>query len=211
MVVYVDTRGYYSSEGEATLFDEQNALDFHEAIEWAGTQEWSNGNVGLNGVSYLAIAQWVGAANNPPPHLKAIIPWEGATDTYREVLYHGGIPETAFTRFWVNRVRTGAHTSPIPPFPIFRIAHKNPWLLRIIQDPPQFPLESITVPALICASWSDQGLHNRGSIEGYMQISSKKKWLFTHGRPKWSTYYSEEGLSFQKELFDYFLKEIETA
>ena len=93
-VVQVDSRGYFKSEGSASLFDDQNIQDFHETITWAGTQDWSNGNVGLNGVSYLAISQWVAASKNPPSHLKAIIPWEGNTDGYREVLYHGGIPET---------------------------------------------------------------------------------------------------------------------
>jgi hypothetical protein len=39
-------------------------------------------------------------------------------------------------------------------------------------------LENIEVPALICASWSDHGLHTRGSIEAFERISSKQKWLF---------------------------------
>src|ERR1035438_4003175 len=50
---------------------------------------------GLPGVSYLASAQWSIAATNPP-HLAAINPWEGWSDTYREVVRHGGIPETYF-------------------------------------------------------------------------------------------------------------------
>lgn len=212
VVVQVDTRGFFDSEGEASLFDAQNTADFHEVIRWAGTQTWSNGNVGLNGVSYLAISQWVAASNNPPAHLKAIVPWEGATDSYREILYHGGIPETTFTRFWVNRVRNCANgAKPLPPFPVFKLGHKNPWLLQKIQKPPHFQLSSIKVPALICATWSDHGLHSRGSFEGYKQIASENKWLFTHGRPKWSTYYSKEALRFQKRFFDYFLKEMENG
>ena len=212
VVVQVDARGYFSSEGEASLFDEQNINDFHEVIEWAGIQPWSNGNVGLNGVSYLAIAQWFAATNNPPTYLKAIIPWEGNTDPFREVLYHGGIPETVFTRFWVNRVRNCANqVKPLPPFPIFQLGHKNPWLLKKIQEAPVLHLKDITVPALICATWSDQGLHSRGSFEGYKQISSEYKWLFTHGREKWSTYYSEEALAYQKNFFDYFLKDLDNG
>jgi predicted acyl esterase len=206
-VLQVDSRGYFQSEGAASLFDEQNIQDFHEAITWAGTQAWSNGNVGLNGVSYLAISQWVAATQDPPAYLKAIIPWEGNTDSYREVLYHGGIPETVFTGFWVNRVRECANEKkPLPPFYIFKIGHKNPWLLRKIKEPPQIQLHSIKVPTLVCATWSDQGLHSRGSFEGYKQISSPKKWLFTHGRQKWAVYYSEEALDFQKDFFDHFLK-----
>jgi len=211
-VVQVDSRGYFKSEGAASLFDEQNIRDFHEAITWAGTQTWSNGHVGLNGVSYLAISQWVAATKNPPVYLKAIIPWEGNTDGFREVLYHGGIPETVFTSFWIQRVRNCANKKkPLPPFFLFKLGHKNPKLLQKLQSRTKIHLNTIKVPALICATWSDQGLHSRGSFEGYKQISSEKKWLFTHGRQKWSVYYSDEALKFQKDFFDYFLKGIDNG
>ncbi|MEE4300479.1 MAG: CocE/NonD family hydrolase [Pseudomonadales bacterium] len=118
VVVYVDSRGFASSEGEPSTLSTRDRDDFHDAIEWAGTQPWSNGNVGLNGVSYLAISQWVAASGNPP-HLKAIIPWEGQSDSFREVLYHGGIPETAFTGFWLRKMRSGANGSPLPPPLVF--------------------------------------------------------------------------------------------
>ncbi len=52
--------------------------DYSECIEWAGTQPWSNGKVGLLGISYYAMNQWQVAALQPP-HLAAICPWEGAT------------------------------------------------------------------------------------------------------------------------------------
>jgi hypothetical protein len=42
-------------------------------------------------------------------------------------------------------------------------------------------LEKIEVPALVCANWSDHGLHTRGSIEAFERISSAQKWLFTQG------------------------------
>lgn len=54
-----------------------------------------------NGVSYLAVTQWWVASLNPP-HLKAMIPWEGLNDMYREVAFHGGIPDTGFYRFWYD-------------------------------------------------------------------------------------------------------------
>ncbi|MEM8918014.1 MAG: CocE/NonD family hydrolase [Pseudomonadota bacterium] len=208
-VIYVDSRGFASSEGDPGTLSKQDRNDFYDAIEWAGTREWSNGKVGLNGVSYLAISQWVAASGNPP-HLKAIIPWEGQSDSFREVLYHGGIPETAFTDFWLRKMRTGANGYPLPPPPVFRFAHKRPELMKWVQQRPAnasgIDLPRIDVPALICATWSDQGLHTRGSFEGFKQISTDQKWLFTHGRAKWDLYYSEEGLAFQKDFFDHFLK-----
>ncbi|MEL7445104.1 MAG: CocE/NonD family hydrolase [Pseudomonadota bacterium] len=213
-VIYVDSRGFASSEGKPSTLSQQDRDDFYDAIQWAGTRDWSNGNVGLTGVSYLAISQWVAASGNPP-HLKAVIPWEGQSDSYREVLYHGGIPETAFTDFWLRKMRSGANGSPLPPPAIFRFAHKRPGLMRQVQQRPStasgIDLSEIQVPALIAATWSDQGLHTRGSFEGYKQISSSQKWLFTHGRSKWDVYYSQEGLAFQKTFFDRFLKGIDNG
>ena len=54
-------------------------------------------------VSYLAVTQWWVASLNPP-HLKAMIPWEGLNDMYREVAFHGGIPDTGFYRFWTQGI-----------------------------------------------------------------------------------------------------------
>jgi len=211
-VVQIDSRGFFKSEGAASLFDHQNIKDFHEAITWAGTQDWSNGNVGLNGVSYLAISQWVAASKNPPKYLKAIIPWEGSTNSFEEVLFHGGIPETVFTTFWAQRINNCANEEkPLPPFFIFTLGLKNPKILQRFSPPPTIYLNTIQVPALVCATWSDQGLHSRGSFEGYKKIASKKKWLYTHGRSKWATYYSDDALAFQKRFFDYFLKGVENG
>jgi predicted acyl esterase len=72
-------------------------------------------------------------------------------------------------------------------------------------------LENIEVPALVCASWSDHGLHTRGSIDGFERISTKQKWLFTHGRRKWETFYGEEALGWQKRFLDHFLRDIDNG
>ena len=208
-VVYLDSRGFGNSQGAPSTLSQSDRADFSDAINWAGTRKWSNGNVGLSGVSYLAIAQWV-AASGRPKHLKAISPWEGQSDPYREVLYHGGIPSTGFTGFWLRKMRAGANGNPLPPPPIFNFVHKRPALMKQLQQRPQaksgIDLPSIQVPALICASWSDQGLHTRGSFEGFKQISSKQKWLYTHGGKKWEVYYSDEALAVQTAFFDHFLK-----
>ena len=82
---------------------DQEAEDCYDLIEWAGTQSWSNGKVGMQGVSYLAWTQWRVAALNPP-HLAAINPWEGVSDFYREFAYHGGIPETHFRSLFQSNV-----------------------------------------------------------------------------------------------------------
>ena len=67
-------------------------------------------------------------------------------------------------------------------------------------------LERIQLPALVCAGWGDQGLHTRGSLEGFKHIGSRQKWLFTHGRRKWETFYSREAKDYQRRFLDHFLK-----
>ncbi len=207
-VVILDSRGYGLSAGTAAVLNIHDRHDFHDAIIWAGTQPWSNGNVGLTGVSYLAIAQWI-AGVDAPEYLKAIMPWEGQSDSFREVLFHGGVPETAFTNFWLTRVRSKANEISLPPHRIMRFAGSRPMLMKWLsarQAPSGISLKDITVPALICASWSDHGMHTRGSFEGFKQISSAQKWVYTHGQPKWDVYYSNEAKAVQTAFFDHFLK-----
>ena len=77
-VVNADIPGTWFSGGDATFLSPEEAACGHDLIEWAGTQGWSNGRVGLSGVSYLTSSQWTIAATRPP-HLAAINPWEGTT------------------------------------------------------------------------------------------------------------------------------------
>jgi uncharacterized protein len=99
--IRVDSRGAGRSSGRIDNFSKREARDLHDCIEWAAGQEWSNGKVGLSGVSYYAMMQWAAAALRPP-HLAAICVWEGAIDFYRDVARHGGI-YTQFLSSWFNR------------------------------------------------------------------------------------------------------------
>ncbi|RFA20636.1 hypothetical protein B7R25_08990 [Subtercola boreus] len=98
-VVTRDLRGWGKSDGSPEPFGPTEGEDIHDAIEWAAQQPWSNGRIGMSGVSYLAIPQWSAAATKPP-HLAAISPWEGFTDAYRDFSYPGGIRENGFMRVW---------------------------------------------------------------------------------------------------------------
>src|SRR6476661_8227639 len=71
--VRVDTRGTGASPGEVDFFSPQETRDLFTCVEWAGTQPWSSGKVGMLGISYLASNQWQVAALRPP-HLVAICP-----------------------------------------------------------------------------------------------------------------------------------------
>lgn len=199
-VVNADLRGFFRSEGVGDLISDQEAEDYRDLIEWAATQPWSNGKVGLNGVSYLALSQWKVAALRPP-HLAAICPWEGFTDLYRDFARPGGILEAGFSILWSAGVRRGGRTRwALRDEMLARPAWDDFWAARVAD------LERIEVPALICGSFSDHSLHSRGSFEGFRRISSKHRWLYTHRAGKWATYYSDEALAFQTRFFDCFLK-----
>ncbi len=199
-VVNLDLRGFGTSEGTGTLLSEQEGRDVAEAIEWAAAQPWSTGKVGLNGVSYLAISQWRAAALRPP-HLAAICPWEGFSDVYRDLAYPGGVREDGFMPFWSQMTeRSGRVQEALRPGQLAHPSFDDFWA-ELVPN-----LERIVVPALICGSFSDQGLHTRGAFEAFRRIGSRHRYLFTHRGGKWSTYYSREALSLQQRFFDCFLK-----
>jgi predicted acyl esterase len=209
-VVQADVRGMHKSEGQAGVLRPLDAQDYYDLIEWAALQPWCTGRIGLMGVSYLAMSQWHVAALKPP-HLRAIVPWEGVTDLYRELAFHGGIPETKFVPIWFkNRIKRGRNRR-FPRAEDFLAERERHRLDDAYWSAKRPILEDIEVPALVCASWSDHGLHTRGSIEGYERISSREKWLFTHGRKKWETFYSDEALAFQRCFLDCFLRDIDNG
>jgi len=209
-VMLADVRGMHKSQGHASVLTDRDAEDYYDLIEWASSQPWCDGGVALSGVSYLAMSQWRAAALCPP-HLKAIIPWEAVSDLYRELAFHGGIPETSFVPIWWKKRMVPGHNR--------RFAMAEDFLTEIERHPledsywrtKQPALERIVVPALVCASWSDHGLHTRGSFEAFARIRSPDKWLYTHGRKKWETYYGAEAVETQKRFLDHYLKGLDNG
>ena len=198
-VANCDLRGAGTSGGQASVLSHQEAEDVYDLIEWAAAQRWSTGAVGLLGVSYLAISQWEAAALGPP-HLKAICPWEGFTDAYRDLVFPGGIREQGFTRVWslgLRKVRQAYRlTEQQRAHPL-----RDDWWQALVPD-----LGRITVPALVCGSFSDNCLHSRGSFRGWQQIASPEKFLYTHRGGKWATFYSPGARAVQLAFFDRYLR-----
>ncbi len=199
-VINADLRGCGTSDGVGELLSEQEARDYYDLIEWAGTQPWSTGRVGLDGVSYLAISQYRVAALRPP-HLAAICPWEGFSDLYRDFAYPGGVREDGFTALWSRAVRKAGRLKGDVRREVLAHPELDDWYTD--HDP---TLERIEVPMLVCGSFSDHSLHTRGSFEAFRRAASKQKWLYTHRGGKWSTYYGEEATTTRCRFFDHFLK-----
>jgi len=234
VVIRVDSRGAGCSQGFLDPQCPREDEDLYQCIEWAGTQPWSSGKVGMLGISYYAINQWHVAAKNPP-HLTAIIPWEGFNDNYRDATYHGGIL-SEFTKRWSeiqvmtvqyglgSRARknpnTGESIAGNVTLSDEELAKNrvNPFLQN--KSHPFFDewhrarsvdLSKVTIPFLSCANWGGQGIHPRGNFNGFVESPAKQKWLEAHGDTHWSLFSSGYGLALQKRFLDYFLKGIENG
>jgi putative CocE/NonD family hydrolase len=183
-VVNADLRGCGTSDGTGALLSRQEAEDTYDVVEWAAEQPWSDGRVVMSGVSYLAISQYAVAALRPPA-LKAIIPWEGFTDVYRDLAFPGGVREKGFIRMWAAGIRRTTRQS----YDIIAMGDAHPlrdeFWRSLAPD-----LAAITVPMLVCGSFSDHNLHSRGSIRAFEQTSSRFAHLYTHRGGKWASYYS---------------------
>jgi predicted acyl esterase len=233
-VVRVDSRGAGWSPGFLETRSSRETQDLYQCIEWAAQQPWCSGKVGMLGISYYASNQWRVAALQPP-HLAAIIPWEGLADTYRDSLYHGGIYCGFQARWFPIQVRTVQHgvgergprsrntgepvagpvtlpeeelaRSRVDPAPeIKKHPLEDDWHRRTRHD-----WSKVTVPLLSAANWGGQGLHPRGNFEGFTDSASEQKWLEVHGDTHWSHFYSDYGVQLQKRFFDHFLKGVDNG
>jgi putative CocE/NonD family hydrolase len=97
-VVIQDCRGRYESEGEWTPFFCE-IDDGYDTVEWCAAQPWSNGRVGMYGMSYVGASQWL-AAISTPPSLQCIFPVMTAADYYDGWIYQGGALYLGFTAAW---------------------------------------------------------------------------------------------------------------
>jgi hypothetical protein len=232
--VRVDSRGAGRSPGALDVWSPRETLDLYQCIEWAGTQPWSNGKVGINGISYYAMNQWtVGALK--PPHLAALCVWEGSSDYYRELCRHGGILSDFFNNWYPRQVTSVQHGvgDRGAKSVVTRELVAGPGTLsdsELIANRADSPGEAkqrrlyddyyaartadfsqIEAPLLSAGNWGGMGLHTRGNFEGYLGVGSKQKWLEVHGDTHFTHFYSKYGEALQKRFFGYFLKGEDTG
>jgi uncharacterized protein len=194
-VVNADSRGCGHSDGTGKLLSRQEAEDSYDLVQWIAGQPWCDGNVVMLGVSYLAMSQYAVAALQPPA-LRAICPWEGFTDAYRDLTFPGGIREFGFTRLWSGIVSRDTRQT----YALGRMQQEHPlrddFWRSLAPD-----LSAIKVPMLVCGSFSDNNLHSRGSIRAFTHGGSTHARLYTHRGGKWATFYSEAALAEQLKFF----------
>ena len=189
-VVAVDSRGRYGSEGVFQPFDDEIDNTF-DAVAWAGSQPWSNGKVGLTGISYLGWTSY-SAGIASPPGLVAIMP---AAINYGLENRHG-VPylgSMAGWLIWAGRPGTAATdvTRRIDwlHLPLDRIDDEaglpSPGFDAMVTEKPlQVPgalppeeiekrLAKITVPTYVVAGWYDE--LNEGMLANYVRQARHSK------------------------------------
>ena len=228
-VVRVDSRGAGRSPGVIDIWSKREAQDLAQCVEWAGVQPWSNGKVGMNGISYYAENQWQCAALRPK-HLAAICLWEGAADFYRDMAHHGGIFCT-FAKNWqasqvfplqygrgsrgynsrmngdwvsgpeeLTEEELGANRRNFYEDCLARKLDTDEFWQSRMPD-----WSKVQVPLLSTANWGGQGLHPRGNFEGFVRAAAKQKWLEAHGIEHWTHFYTDYGREQQLRFFDRFM------
>jgi predicted acyl esterase len=213
--VIVDVRGCNDSEGDYDLFGAQEQQDLYDIIEWVAAQPWCDGNVGMSGVSYMGRTQLF-AAEQQPPHLKAIFPYDASCDFYRDACFHGGIG-TNFTTHWTQFVMNLNMTSARNPR-VERLkekleimySHKHPLDGPFYQERSAWPqLDKIDIPAYFGCGWYMNELHLKGAFDGYNGTGAIPKRMMVGPRPwplrPWAGYHYE-----MLRWYDHWLKGMDT-
>ncbi len=235
IIIRVDARGCGKSPGRLAPNSPEEFRDFYDAIEWAGVQPWCNGKVGLTGISYHAAGQWR-VASLKPPHLFALCPWMGTYDFFRDRTRQDGIFGSGFiSRWWTRSVLRNQHGNGESPYhdvytggkttgdvaltPEQLVANRADYPGEILAHPlnDEFyqertpDLSKIDLPILVVANWGGLALHLRGTIGGFMGVSSRDKWLKIQSGSYIHTYFQPKNVAMMKRFYDRYLKDIDNG
>ncbi len=215
--IIAQIRGTGFSQGQWHLLDTKEQQDGYDLVEWAAQQPWCNGNVGMMGDSYFAMIQYLVAAQQPP-HLRCIVPYDSATDNYRDFCYMGGLFSSWFMGMWLpdtihQCVWPGPVEGKLPPANLF-----VDWATRPSDGPYYWErsaytkIDKINVPVL---SISPQTfVHCRGQLHIYPQIKSPRKLIIVPPAGPFAHVQFIQNKPLKEQLlrwFDYWLKNINTG
>ncbi len=208
--IRVDARGVCNSPGLQAPFSRQEAEDYYDSIEWAGVQTWSNGNVGLWGMSYLAMTQH-NVASLQPPHLKAMVAQGTDADIYNEALYGGGIFGEGFWNWWWKCWSGGNFCGE---------RRETDWMARVHETPFNDPeaygphgsifmraeIEKATAPVWIVGPQAGAVIHQLGSSETFIHSTGSKAKRFDFIDAWFPGCYSDASIADHQRWFDHWLK-----
>ena len=202
-VVNVDARGCQFSEGSYTFWGDQEAEDIYDTIEFLSAQPWCNGSVCMAGNSYLAKAQVSFASRTSHPALKALAPWEGFTDIYRQLYRRGGIAMNNTFAAQYQFGIAGEHevedmASMVRTHPLF----DDYWAGKYDE------VENILdVPMYLLSSFSNP-FHIYGSFDTFRRARTPRKWLRVHATFEWHDLYDHASNDDLHRFFDRYCKGI---
>jgi putative CocE/NonD family hydrolase len=223
----VDFRGTGGSGGVCTdTFDAANeGKDGADVVEWAAAQPWSDGSVGVWGMSYGGILSLAIAAQRPP-HLKAIAPLYGCDDIWSQFVAPGGCPN-CLGNYARESFMLAMDLAP----PMFQDAdgrwlrvwkeqlerfeadniHSLRWQARTDRDEHWasrlIPVERIEVPGFFVGGWRD--IFPAAVPDAFARLDAPKKLLmgpWVHTLPDWSPYEPVDWLYDVTRWWDRWLK-----
>jgi len=214
--IVVDVRGSNDSEGSWDMMGPKEQQDLFDLVEWIGQQPWCDGNVGMTGCSYFGWSQLM-AAEQQPPHLKAIFAFDTAVDLYRDAYFHGGIFCAGWTSFWFTSVRSlNLHGTRLKdPSGMWR-HFKSILDLEYPFDGPYYQerltwtrLNRVQIPVYFVCDWEFYRLHLRGAFEGWEGVGKLPKRMLIGPRPR---PFRPLGAYHQEALrwYDHYLKGMDT-
>ena len=216
--VVVDVRGSNDSEGAWDFYGPTEQEDLFETIEWAAAQPWCNGKVGMVGCSYFGRSQILVAGRHRPPSLKAIFPYDAATDVYRDTCFHGGIPADGFMRVWLGELAYPNYMGGRLKDPSgFKraieiiLGFKYPLDCEFYWERSAWPrLRDIDIPSYFGCDWEFYALHLRGVFSGWEGVGEipKRMLVGPQGEPRrpFAIYHLEA-----LRWYDHWLKEMDTG
>jgi len=99
--VAVDALGTGISQGGWELLGEEEQVGFADAVDWVHQQPWSNGKLGVAGVSYMAISSLF-AAQRRPDSIDAVFASLPMGDAMRGTVGIGGMLNGLFMSTWMQ-------------------------------------------------------------------------------------------------------------
>lgn len=201
-IVSVDIRGTGHSDGQICVMGTQDAEDGYDVVEAIAKMEWCNGSVGMAGNSALAIAQWF-IASQQPPSLKAIAPWEGMADMYREQFCRGGWFSMSNFDLIAKAIVRGQPNSGLEDFD--EMYRRSPTQNTYWKNK-RVDFSKISCPVYIRGS-DVSSIHTMGSIRAWLEIKHDQKWIQWGSKQEWYELYSEpESVHELGKFFDHYLR-----
>jgi len=217
-LVRVDGPGAGKSPGTLGIWGIDEAEAYYDAIEWAGEQPWSNGNVGLWGMSYYAVNQHA-VASLQPPHLKAMVAIGTDADLYEELIYTGGILNEQFFPMWFSSGIVPAICGEVDAKDFMATARANPFKdsdpaaifgprAEVLMSP---DLSKVTVPLwTVAVTTHPSHFHQLGSSETYLNTPTTNKRI-----DFWEDWfmksYSAAAVNDHAAFFDHWLKGVDNG